>query len=407
VPSEYPTIQSAIDAALLGDTVLVSPGTYTQWQVRYFNEYPYFACVFMKDGVRLASEAGPEVTVIDGGLLPHQAASVIFTWWSGSALTEVDGFALTTTGFAIRGYISRGRSIVRNCRFLDLGSESISGGGLVVRGDLELVDSSFENCRGSDAGAVLHREGAVLITDTAVRHCGPIAVRIGHSEPTIDVAILERCTFEENGPSGALVANVATAGDLTIRDCVFRGNESQLYFAAAGVEVFGVGQKLIERCLFVDNFATGPGSGVALRIYRPSVILKNTFWRNTATYSIGASAVMFADEEPGYELQNNVIAGSVGPCGAIHDFSGVVSSSCNILWDNEGGETEYFVPGPTDREVDPLFCDPDSEDFAVSSESPCLPENSLGCGLIGAFGLGCGAVHVEPQSWGRIKGAYR
>jgi hypothetical protein len=46
-------------------------------------------------------------------------------------------------------------------------------------------------------------------------------------------------------------------------------------------------------------------------------------------------------------------------------------------------------------------------DLTVSSLSPCLPANSLGCGLIGALGQGCGTVAIQPMSWGQIKGAYR
>jgi hypothetical protein len=68
---------------------------------------------------------------------------------------------------------------------------------------------------------------------------------------------------------------------------------------------------------------------------------------------------------------------------------------------------EGFEPGPRDVEVDPLFCDPENDDFTVQAGSHCLPENSDFCGLIGAHGLGCGVVSVEPQSWGAIKGRYR
>jgi hypothetical protein len=30
-----------------------------------------------------------------------------------------------------------------------------------------------------------------------------------------------------------------------------------------------------------------------------------------------------------------------------------------------------------------------------------------GCGLIGAFSIGCGATAVQPSSWGRIKAFHR
>jgi hypothetical protein len=76
-----------------------------------------------------------------------------------------------------------------------------------------------------------------------------------------------------------------------------------------------------------------------------------------------------------------------------------------VFWDNPEG---LGIPlGDTDREVDPRFCDPGNGDFHVEGGSPCVEPGSLGCGQIGAFGVGCGTVSVEPESWARIKGLYR
>lgn len=106
-------------------------------------------------------------------------------------------------------------------------------------------------------------------------------------------------------------------------------------------------------------------------------------------------------------LWNNIIASS-SPGPAVLVLNGtMISASCNVFWDNPGGETYGFPLSPTDRVIDPEFCDPKNGDVSLSPLSPCLPANSLGCGLIGALGEGCGVVSIAPESWGSIKSKYR
>ena len=57
--------------------------------------------------------------------------------------------------------------------------------------------------------------------------------------------------------------------------------------------------------------------------------------------------------------------------------------------------------------MDPMFCDEVTGDLTLRAGSPCLPENSAGCGQIDVYGVGCGTVSVTPTTFGRIKAAYR
>ncbi len=83
VPLDQPSIQAAITAAVDGDTVLVAPGTY----VENIN--------FLGKAIAVTSEAGPDVTVIDG----NQAGSVV-TFASGEGQeSALHGFTVQN-GFA-------------------------------------------------------------------------------------------------------------------------------------------------------------------------------------------------------------------------------------------------------------------------------------------------------------------
>ena len=78
VPSQYPTIQEGLNAALAGDTVLVAHGTYYENLV-----WPG------TDSIHLISEAGADQTVIYGG-----GAQVIRITTSVGMNTEIRGFTI-------------------------------------------------------------------------------------------------------------------------------------------------------------------------------------------------------------------------------------------------------------------------------------------------------------------------
>jgi hypothetical protein len=85
VPGEQPTIQAGLNACSPGDTVLVAPDTYFENIV-----WP------TTQGLNLKSEAGPDVTIIDGGnsSLPDTGSVIVFAAGLDES-TVLEGFTIT------------------------------------------------------------------------------------------------------------------------------------------------------------------------------------------------------------------------------------------------------------------------------------------------------------------------
>ena len=105
--SQHPTIQSAIDNSVSGDTIIVNPGTYNE------------TLVFNGSNCTLVSAEGPESTVIDAG----GNGTVLTMLNSGSG--TVDGFTikngLNTIGSAVK---LNGNPKIKNCIIRDNTSTS-------------------------------------------------------------------------------------------------------------------------------------------------------------------------------------------------------------------------------------------------------------------------------------------
>src|SRR5260370_8227108 len=86
VPADQPTIQAAIDVALNGDTVLVSPGTYKE------------NIDFHGKAIAVISQNGPALTSIDRGNL-----NTIRTFYTSYGLTsQLRGFAIRNGSASFR-----------------------------------------------------------------------------------------------------------------------------------------------------------------------------------------------------------------------------------------------------------------------------------------------------------------
>ncbi|GJM44086.1 MAG: hypothetical protein DHS20C21_09280 [Gemmatimonadota bacterium] len=180
VPSEFAWIRLAMDAAAVGDTVLVAPGTYTDC------DGPCTAgVVTLKSGVALVSEGGPDVTVLDA-VGPFSSGVVEARGLNGLGAV-LDGFTVTSNLRPLIGLIGLNslRLEVRNCVFTN-GGPALGMNTTLDSTELVVTDCVFE---------------------------GNVGVPSAIQSSGVDV-LIERCVFR--GCEGGVVDGVGRLGrDLT------------------------------------------------------------------------------------------------------------------------------------------------------------------------------------------------
>jgi hypothetical protein len=408
VPSEYATIQAGLDASAAGDTVLVAPGTYTDYEVRTIVG-ARTACAFLVDGVTLKSEGGSAVTTIDMQGNGIDQPSVVFGYLMSSGATVFEGFTVTGVPDGRDGMflVDSEKVTVRDCVLRDMNGSS---GALTARNSsVEVIDCVFQDLGGSFAAGLSVTNADFLVDSCMFTNCFERAIGALVGDGTAHSGTIINSSFignsEDSGGGGAVSIGNYLLG-VAISGCYFEGNVSGGGGAGIGVGGGTPGPWSIQNCVFVNNVATdGGAAGGAVSTGGDGTLAGCTFIGNSAGSVLGGSTARF--QAGSVQFANNVVAGSLGGEAIRAATNATVTPGCNVYWNNAGGNTVGFTMAPTSRELDPLFCDPATGDYRVSQDSPCLPPHSLGCGLIGALGQGCGSVSVQQQSWGSIKGGYR
>ena len=347
----YSSIQTAIGAALDGDTVLVRPGTYDE------------RIDFLGKAITVTSEGGPEVTTIDGDL-----GGPVVTLVSGEGPMSV------LSGFTVQ----RG-----NARF----GPAYWGGGIRVE----------------DSSPVI--AGNVITDNTACSGGGGIGVVRG--SPIIEgnlIADNSQISCTGGGGGGILILEDSSA---QILDNVISGN----FWGSGnggGIRLDGAGAVTIKGNVISANTATGVhpashGGGIHIVNYSEALIVQNLITYNDADEGGG---IWWRVPSPGPVLVNNTIAGNRAPHGGSGIYSDGFDSQVllvnNIVIGSEG-QTAVFCgdwdPNPpifqynnvfaplgapysgicidqtgTDGNIsaDPLFVDPASDDYHLQVDSPSV-----------------------------------
>jgi len=261
VPADFPRVQSAIDSAKDGDTVLVAPGRY------------YENLVFKGRNIVLASEFARnrdrsliERTILDGSRPAHPDSGAVVTIWRFEDSTAV------VEGFTIRG--GTGTVWFDNKDKINFRE----GGGIIV--DLSgptIRNNIIEDNVAVDKGTGLSAGGG--------------GIRVGFAEPIIEKNIIRR----NKGRYGGGVVLFHSAA--TLRDNVIAGNEGGEDFGGAGIWVVGhFSQHLnntIEHNTIAGNIGhadstvppgrrriSGQGAGLQFGFSR-AVFRNNIIWGNT------------------------------------------------------------------------------------------------------------------------------
>jgi predicted outer membrane repeat protein len=230
---------------------------------------------------------------------------------------------------------------------------------------------------------------------------------------------MRRCSIRDNSnpPDGAVVVYDAS---VDLDDCLFVGNTGEFGGALRGA-------RKIRNCLFEGNTSTSDGGAVFMEgddaSIEDCVFVGNSAPQGAAVYAIGGSirrctfygnagdgAIYWAGGDYGHELENNIIAKTVGGFGAVCRYYG--EFHCCDFWANDAGVATgvYFV-GDLYGDItdDPLLCGAETGDFTLAEGSLCLPghHGAVDCDRIGARDLGCTVQPTQDTTWGRLKLLFR
>ena len=268
VPSEYPSIQSAISAAQDGDTVLVSPGQYCG------------GFSFQGKNIVLRSSGSANNTFIESPFSSFHCVSITGGEDSSAVL---EGFSITNMNFD--GTSHEGRDPVDY------------GGGIYITNSSPTIRNN-------------------VIVNCWVVGCGGGVFILNSSSCLTENTIIDNYAHETGGGIWA-GGNSVSGQPLRIIDCTIEGNESNI---TGGMSITHSNAEIINNTIINNLGGTGQGAG-GIGINSPSVLLYSNYISGNDGATGGGVGI-----SGGYTtvIGNLIVENTAGLGGGIYESSGGV-----------------------------------------------------------------------------------
>jgi len=367
VPTDQPTIQEGIVAAVDTDTVLVAEGTYFE-NIDFIGKSITVASNFIIDG----DETHIENTIINGSQPedPDYGSCVIFVSGedttsviSGFTLTEGSGSYNQPPGANVGGGIICSNSSPKIVSNIVTNNSSIYSSGIVNNGDCSTI--LMDN---------------VISYNTATNNSGGLTVIYGTDTSRVTV---ENCQIYGNtcgGYGGGVY--IAVNGNAKLSNTSIYNNQA-IY--GSGISVYNSSLSLSYSSIY-GNSASSDGGGIELENTNFALITNCTIYGNEAP-RYGSQIDCWTGG--GLEAVNTIIAGN-STNGSIYFNTFTPTFDYCDFYNSDGPDFDGpFIP-PTlglittvNNNGDPcdefmnilleaMFVDVSSEDFHLSEFSPCI-----------------------------------
>ncbi len=274
---------------------------------------------------------------------------------------------------------SRVIKIVEECENIKVANFTITGGnaesaGCIGGGGILVTHPDLEYVYDGPVSPVNAVFENLIVTDNFAAAGGGISIwRV--SGPTLSNLIIQENTSEKYGGGLMIFTAVASVTDVTVS-----GNNCYTDDSFGGGIIINNSEVTLTNVSVTDNTASFGGG---MSVGNSDVTLTHvTISGNTATTSGGGFlSTPFSNNT----LTNSIIWNNSPE--SIYAFATTTISYSDIQggWGGEGN-----------IDADPLFCNPDSSDFTLAENSPCVGTGESGVNM-GAFGVGCEALSTDKD----------